>query len=211
MTILSLPVEAIIPAMLFAAVTAGTPGPANMLLLAMGSSVGFRRSMAFLFGTFAGFSLVLLVAALGVNTLFVLYPAAHTAFTVLSALYLLYLAWKIAGTKLPLAGGDTDAAARQSGFFQGAAVHPLNPKAWAMATSAFAQFADPVAPVALQWTAITAVFLIGGLPMNAIWVWAGDRIVGLIQDDTKRRLINISMAGLTVAIVVYMSAMQLNL
>ena len=68
--------EAILPAALFAALMAGTPGPANMVLMAAGAKYGTRRSLVFLLGVQTGFVLVLLLTALGMMTVLDHYPAS---------------------------------------------------------------------------------------------------------------------------------------
>ncbi len=78
-----------------------TPGPNNLMLMASGTNFGIRRTMPHFWGVILGFTVLVLLVGLGLSRVFVAYPAAHIALKVLSALYLLYLAWKIATAPRP--------------------------------------------------------------------------------------------------------------
>lgn len=204
-----LPPEVLIPALLFAALMIGTPGPTNMILLTMGAQFGVRRTMRFIFGVNCGFLVVLSLVALGLGTLFEQFPPVRILFIFLSGGYLIYLAWKIANSPLPTANSAEDPSLQTAGFLKGVMAHALNPKTWATVTTAMAQFTDPVAaPVFLQAMMLGVLFVMTGVPINMVWTWAGDRIVGAIQNDRTRQMVNYSLSFLTVAIVVYMMAQQ---
>ena len=80
----------------------GSPGPATISLTAAGSAYGVRRSLAYLVGIIAGTTIVLVAVATGITATLVIDPALRTALIVISALYILWLAYHIA-TAPPLA------------------------------------------------------------------------------------------------------------
>ncbi|WP_052742054.1 LysE family translocator [Kiloniella litopenaei] len=202
-----MPIENIIPALVFAAVMSGTPGPANMILMATGAKLGFRGAFPFTMGVQSGFFLVLAVAAFGVTSLLKGVPGLAPVITVISSGYLLYLAWKIARSDPgKLSGGESVSAV---GYLNGLIVHPMNPKAWLMATTVFAQFTSQSSPVWEQWGVMCLIFIVGGFPTNCMWSWCGSRIISSIQSPQKRLIINGVLAVLTVAIVAYMGIGQM--
>ena len=202
-------IEAVIPAALFALLMISTPGPTNMILLTMGSHFGVRRSMQFIIGVNCGFLVVLALVVVGIDALFSIVPGMRTVFILLSGGYLLYLAWKIATSKPPTADASKTPDAGQAGFVKGVLTHIFNPKTWASVTTAMTQFTDPaVAPLAVQSMVLGAIFVTIGVPVNMVWTWAGDRIIGAIQQDRTRIMVNGGLAFLTVAIVIYVMAGQ---
>ncbi|WP_020592564.1 LysE family translocator [Kiloniella laminariae] len=198
--------ENILPAWIFAVVMSGTPGPANMILMATGAALGFRRALPFTCGVFIGFTVVLAVAGFGITALLDGFPALGPVITVGSSCYLLYLAWKIARIDLKKSSGE--AAAKSVGLINGLIVHPMNPKAWLMATTVFAQFSDHSRPAWEQWLVMSVIFLFGGFPTNCIWTWGGDRLISSIQSPGRRFAVNLFLAISTVAIVAYMAFNQ---
>ncbi len=80
----------------FATVTAFTPGPNNLMLAASGANFGFRRSLPHILGIWVGFMSMFLAASFGLASLFALLPALYSILKVLSIMFLLYLAWRIA-------------------------------------------------------------------------------------------------------------------
>ena len=59
--------DQIIAFAIFAAVAAGTPGPSNVMLTAVGASVGWLRGLPCLFGVAAGMGALIFVSAFGLG------------------------------------------------------------------------------------------------------------------------------------------------
>src|SRR5256885_6627636 len=78
--------------------------------------------------------MVLLVGG-GLGAVFERLPVIYTALKYLGAAYLVWLAWKIAGSG-GIDGGN--AGTRPFGFWQAAAFQWVNPKAWIMAIGVIA-------------------------------------------------------------------------
>jgi threonine/homoserine/homoserine lactone efflux protein len=178
----------------FAVVNSITPGPNNMMLMASGVNFGFRRTMPHLVGVNLGFMLMMLLVGLGMGQIFARFPAIYTAMKVLGALYLLWLAWKIARSG-PLQEGET--AGQPMSFLQAAAFQWVNPKAWAMVVGAIAAFTEPSAYVA-SVLAITALYAIGGTPASFVWVTFGTAMRRLLRDPKQVVWFNRVMALLLV-------------
>lgn len=187
----------------FAASQVGTPGPANMAMLATGARFGFARALPFMFGVLLGKQLIIWPIGFGLMELASAVPWVFVALKYISAAYICYLAWKIAN--LRLTPGTMGVA---PGFFQGLIVHPLNPKAWAMITAGFTNFVSPETS-ALQATAvIAAVLFTVQAVFHPIWTFAGDRIAATLSGTPSERYLMWALAGLTVASVLFVLASQ---
>ncbi|MBL4906418.1 MAG: LysE family translocator [Sneathiella sp.] len=191
-----MPTETIVLIFMFAVSMVGSPGPANMALMATGASFGYRQSTPFILGTIFGFFLVGIGVAAGLGTLFVLFPTLRYAFLVLSAAYILYLAYKIAFQDPKIAKAD-----KKPGFLAGCLIHPLNPKAWVMLIAAFSQFIDPDISYLNQLTIILTIFIGVGLVLNSAWCYSGALLNKFVTSTRTLRLINQSLAVLMIVVV----------
>jgi threonine/homoserine/homoserine lactone efflux protein len=178
----------------FAVVNSITPGPNNMMLMASGVNFGFRRTMPHLAGVNLGFMLMMLLVGLGLGQIFARFPIVYASMKVLGALYLLWLAWKIARSG-PIEDGE--AVGQPMTFLQAAAFQWVNPKAWAMVIGAIAAFTEPSAYV-MSVLAITALYLIGGTPSSFVWVVFGTAMRRLLRHPRQVVWFNRTMALLLV-------------
>ena len=81
----------------FAFSTTITPGPNNIMMLSSGVNYGVKASLPHFFGICFGFPLMVLLVGLGFGLIFTTLPWLHTVIKVIGVVYLLWLAWKIAG------------------------------------------------------------------------------------------------------------------
>ena len=88
----------------------GSPGPSTMSVTAVGAAYGFRRSLKYACGLIVGTTAVLLAAVVGIVTIVLSIPHAAPILVAVSAVYLLYLGFKIA-TAPPLTGQRAEVAA----------------------------------------------------------------------------------------------------
>lgn len=178
----------------FAVVNAITPGPNNMMLMTSGVNFGFRRTMPHLAGVNLGFMLMLLLVGLGMGQIFAQFPVLYTGMKVLGALYLLWLAWKIARSG-PIADGAE--VGKPMTFLQAAAFQWVNPKAWAMVVGAVAAFTEPSSYTG-SLIIITALYLLGGTPSSFVWVAFGTAMRRLLRNPVQVIWFNRAMALLLV-------------
>lgn len=174
--------------LLFAAAMVASPGPANMVLVAAGARFGLLASLPFIAGVALGKQLVIWPIGLGLSGATGGMPWLGEALRWISAAYIVWLAWRIAGSSLrPGAAGDS--APSPPGLAAGLIVHPLNPKAWAMVIAAFASFAPTAAPP----LATTATLAIGFLAVQALfhplWCWGGAALAARIKGQRAERLL----------------------
>ena len=122
------------------------------------------------------------------------YPVAYDVLKVVSVVYLLYLAWKIATAAAP--EGDSSASGKPFTFLQAAAFQWVNPKAWTMALTAVSLYSpdrelQSIAIIALVFGAIN-------VPSISVWTVMGQQLRRLLTSTTRLRAFNASMAVLLV-------------
>jgi len=142
------------------------------------------------------------------------FPITYTILKILSVLYLLYLAWKIAnaappqalsgkvGTGFPSESAnnkkfETQETGKPFSFLQACAFQWVNPKAWAMALTAISVYTPTQGVVAILTTAL--IFGVINLPSCSIWMFIGQQMQRFLTNPTRLRAFNIVMAVLLVA------------
>lgn len=184
----------------FAASQVGTPGPANMALMATGARFGFRAALPFVAGVALGKQLIIWPIGFGLMGLATQLPWLFTVLKWASVAYIFWLAWRVANLRLSPGGKTVDKA---PGFVAGLIIHPLNPKAWAMITAGFTSFVTPDTPT-LQATATIAICLfLTQAVFHPIWTYGGDRIAHTVAGRPAERYLMWTLAVLTVLSVLY--------
>ncbi|MBL4806364.1 MAG: LysE family translocator [Rhodobacteraceae bacterium] len=178
----------------FAFVSSVTPGPNNLMLLASGVNFGVVRSLPHMIGISTGFVLMSLILGLGLVQLFDRYPSIHLALKILSVAYMLWLAWKIANASAPK---TENSGAKPLSIWQAAAFQWVNPKAWAMATTALTVYAPTgdFRTVAM----VSVIFGCVNFPTISFWVILGQNFRKVLSNPRNLRVFNITMALLLVA------------
>ncbi|MEM6305461.1 MAG: LysE family translocator [Pseudomonadota bacterium] len=183
------------PLAIFAASQIGTPGPANLALLATGARFGFRAALPFVAGVALGKQLIIWPIGYGLMRLADQVPWAFEVLKYAAAAYICWLAWKVANLRLT----SGQANGRAPGFLAGLIVHPLNPKAWAMIVGAFTAFVAPQTPVFTATASVAAVLLACQILLHPIWTLAGDRIAATLAGTAAEPYLMRTLAALTVA------------
>ena len=179
----------------FAFVTVITPGPNNLMLMTSGANFGFRRSIPHMLGVGLGFPMMILPVGLGVMQVFDMWPLSLSILKVLSIIYMLYLAWRIAHAAPP--DGAAQTGSKPFTFLQAAAFQWVNPKAWSMALGAITLYATGRDLSAVLWVAGTYVAM--GCISTTSWTVLGQQLRRLLNRPTRLRVFNWTMAALLVA------------
>jgi threonine/homoserine/homoserine lactone efflux protein len=189
----------LVPLVAFSAISAGTPGPNNLLLWASGAQFGVRRTLPHVLGTSLGIGLMALGVAAGLGALVAAVPEVAFAMKVAGSAYLLWLAWQIAGASAlaPVA------VARPLDVVQAAAFQAINPKGWIFALGAMATFRPTTLPIVTGSLLVAAVMMAVILPTAGVWAAAGGLIGRLLQGARTRRAVSIVLAVLLAASVIY--------
>lgn len=177
----------------FAFVTSVTPGPNNLMLMASGANFGFRRTLPHMLGISLGFGVMCFAMGLGVAGAMLALPATGIVLKLVSVLYMLWLAARIARAAPPDAAA---APGRPMTFLQAAAFQWVNPKAWTMALGAIALYAADRSLMALIWVAV--VFSLVNLPTVSLWALMGQGMRRWLDRPSRLRAFNWTMAALLV-------------
>ncbi|WP_425043112.1 LysE family translocator [Primorskyibacter sp. S87] len=178
----------------FAFASSITPGPNNLMLMTSGANFGFRRSIPHMLGIGIGFTFMVVLVGTGLMQVFDTIPYSYAVLKCLSAVYLLYLAWKISQAGPVRAQG---AEARPMTFLEAATFQWVNPKAWAMALTAISAYSPDRSMSAVLLVAL--VFGAVNLPSVGTWTVLGQQMARFLTDPHRLTLFNRTMALLLVA------------
>jgi threonine/homoserine/homoserine lactone efflux protein len=186
----------------FAVVAAVTPGPSNVMLTAAGAAGGVVRGLPCLLGVAAGMASMMFVVPLGLGSLVLGHPLALAVLRWLGALFLLWLAWKIATS-----GGAAGAPAerRPVGFAEAAAFQWVNPKSWLVTVSAAGTYLGAESGGAVAQSALLGgLFVAAALPSGLVWLAFGATMQRLLRAPRALRAFNVSLGVLLALSVVVM-------
>ena len=181
----------------FAFSQVATPGPANMAMMATGARFGFRAALPFVAGVILGKQLIIWPIGYGIMEVASEVPLLFEILKFLSALYIIWLAWRVANMRLSSGEPSVDAP----GFWSGLLVHPLNPKAWAMILVGFTNFVESDTSTFYATLYIAASLLIIQIICHPIWTLFGDRIAKFIIGKKYERVFMWFLALVTVILV----------
>ena len=188
--------DTLVALVVYAFVTSITPGPNNFMLLASGVNFGFQRTVPHILGISIGFAFLFVAVGFGLGALLTAFPALHTALKIAGGAYLLYLAWRIAMSRS--LGKNGGATARPMRLYEAAAFQWVNPKAWVLAVTSMAVYADPQQPF-LSIAVVVLVFTLVGLPSVSTWAGFGVALRGFLADPVRLKWFNIAMGVLLAA------------
>ncbi len=178
----------------FAFSQVGTPGPANMAMMATGARFGFRSALPFVCGVVLGKQLIIWPIGFGLLKIADQMPIFFELLKYLSAGYIIWLAWRVANMSILQDREETAVP----GFVAGLWIHPLNPKAWAMIITGFTNFVGQGTPT-LQATAVIAASLfLTQLICHPLWTYFGDQIARVVAGKTAERYLMWCLAALTI-------------
>lgn len=189
-------IDVFLALVVFAFVMAFTPGPNNILLTASGVNFGFARSVPHLLGVDAGFLLLLAVFAAGLGLVFAALPALQITLKIAGAIYMLWLAWRVAVAR-PVEEKQ-DAPGRPMTFIEAVAFQWVNPKAVVAALSGVAVYMRPGHELN-DFAVVLAVFALATALSTVTWTGFGVALRGFLRSPLHARIFNVSMALLLVA------------
>ena len=184
----------------FAVVAGFTPGPNNLMLAASGANFGVRRTLPHLLGIVFGFPLLLLAVGLGLGAMFQRHPETHAVMKFVGAVFLIYLAWRIAS-----ASPDTSDSAigRPLTFLEAFLFQLVNIKGWVFAIGAITTYTTVGGRVSQELAVILAMSILVTIGSTTAWTGFGVVLSRFLHESPKtRRVFNISMALLLVLSIV---------
>ena len=182
----------------FAFVGSFSPGPNNAVLWASGISFGFRRTIPQIVGAALGVGTLVVGVAAGIGAFLEAVPAAAIAPRVAGSVYLLYVAWLVAGSGA-IARAE---AARPFGVWQAAVFQWLNPKAWIFAIAMVGTFLPEDLPRLAGIGLLAGVVIVVVTISFTIWAAGGAALARFVADERRRRIVSLVLAALIVASIV---------
>ncbi|AOJ06326.1 threonine transporter RhtB [Burkholderia mayonis] len=179
--------------LLAAVVVMGSPGPSTVSATAMGASYGVRRSLRYAWGLIAGTVAVLLLVSTGVTAFVMSMPNGTRVLNVISAIYILYLAYKIAtAPPLDARAGRVSSPAFKGGFLLAVA----NPKAYIAIGAVFAGTTLVASNYSLDAAAKIVLLSVMIIIIHLGWLLAGVSLSRFLHDPVASRIINVSLAAI---------------
>ena len=154
----------------FALASSATTGPVNIIGAMTGARFGTRRALPFVSGATFCFLMLFLGFGAGMlaGTAWIL--ALSRPMTLIGGAYLLWLAW---GLLRDGGGRAGPALAQPPGFWAGAMVQGLNPKAWLAVLSSLSTFVLPLSDPARGLMVFAILFTAICWGCLALWAWGG--------------------------------------
>lgn len=209
--------QSLLPLIAFTASSAMTPGPNNIMLMTSGVNFGFRRTVPHMLGVMFGFPVMVLIVGLGIGTTVLTQPLVHQVVTVIGILYLLWLAWHIAAADVTsneaeliaaeheVEAGEAPpakAASKPMSFLGAAAFQWINAKAWISIIGMLAIYAPKGYGVIGGILVVALINLVTAAASATTWALFGLAVARWLENPTRRRLFNVTMALLLVATLV---------
>lgn len=187
----------LLPMMMYCFVMSITPGPNNLMLTASGANFGYRLTLPQVLGCVAGNVALTMIACNGLGQLFVAFPVAQTVLRTGGAVYLLWLAWKLAQARM----GDAQAL-RPFTFLEGVMFQAFNPKSWIRAITLASVFMPAGANPLTAGLAISLIGAVIAVPCLSMWALFGVAMRSVLTDPRKQRVFNLVMAVALVLLAV---------
>ncbi len=172
------------------------------MLTASGVHYGFARTIPHMLGIACGHILQVLATCLSLGELFLRYPEVQTLLKVAGFLYLIYLSYRIVGSKV--ASGKKNGG-RPLYFIEAVLFQFVNPKAWVFVSTVAVLFLPQEREsllVVASVIALTAGIVV--IPCIALWAGFGQALQRFLQRPKAMRVFNISIALALVATAIYL-------
>jgi threonine/homoserine/homoserine lactone efflux protein len=182
-----------------------TPGPGVLSTAGVGAAFGFRAGLRYVFGLCIGTNLVALTVISGLAAIVLAITWARNTLLLLSALYLLYIAARIAfaGKKIAFIEASEIPGIRDALILQ-----MINPKAYAVNMTWFSGFAlvpeSLIAETLIKFLVINLIWI----PIHLLWLAGGNVVNQFDLSPRTHFMINGAMA-LALVIVVALAILSL--
>jgi len=168
----------------------GSPGPAPLALAATSATFGVRNSIPFLLGILSGLIVVIIAASTGFAVILSAAPQLKFALQVMGAIYIGYVAWKIATAPINTAEADIKCPSLVDGFM----LNLLNPKAYATFLALFSQFLLPFESAVASYIITGGAAFIVAIVVDTGWVLLGGGLKPIFEKPRAARVLRISFA-----------------
>ena len=155
-----------------------TPGPSNVSASALGSKLGYRKSIAYMAGMSISFFLILLVSGLFADFLKANYSQFSTYLKWIGAVYIV---WLVISLFIPTHQGQADKPTG-IGLISGFLLVLLNPKGILFAITTFASFSELVAGSLLKVIGFAFFLALLLYASSSTWALTGSALASLFNN-----------------------------
>ena len=175
-----------------------TPGPGVLSTAGVGAAFGFNAGLRYVTGLFIGTNLVALIVVSGLAAVILATTWARNTLLVASAIYLLYLAARIAfaGKKIAFIHAE-----EIPGLRAGLLLQLINPKAYAVNMTWFTGFMLFPDSLLIETLVKFLVINLIWVPIHLIWLAAGNLVNQLDLSPQTHFRVNCAMALAMVIVV----------
>lgn len=194
--------ENFIPFILYVLASVYTPGPNTILSMVNARQYGFKSSLPFYMGIFTGFTVVMFGCSYFNLFLFTIMPKIEKFIRIVGAIYMLYLAYKVAfGRKK----GTNAFGNGTNNYLSGLSMQFLNPKVIILGITVMGTFIIPYYKSGIELILFSLLLSLVALSANLCWGLFGSLLQGFIKKYDKQ--FNLVMGIL----LVYCAASILNI
>lgn len=183
----------ILSLLIYAVVASFTPGPNNLMSLYYANQVGFKKSIRFSLGVFAGFVIILGACAVFSTSLALVFPKVEWVMKVIGFIYMIYLAYKIFKSSSSSSSSFSD---KNNSFPAGLLLQFLNPKGVIYSLTVIATFVTPHYHTLISQTLWVVVLAFIAFLGTVCWALFGSVFNALISRHEK--VFNMVMALLLI-------------
>jgi threonine/homoserine/homoserine lactone efflux protein len=173
----------------------GSPGPGIAALILVGRTAGLSGGLRYYAGLQLGLAAAAALSAAGLYSLLRAYPAAMRGLSVAAAIYLIYLAYKIAASPV---GSSIEGRDTRPSWTAGLLLGVANPKAYAAFATLLASHplsqATAASDLLLKWTLCIAVIVV----VDIAWLLVGVSLNLMSIHPTVERILNLSLSAMIV-------------
>lgn len=169
-----------------------SPGPVNMMIITSGINHGFVKTLSFISGATIGFTLLLLMVALGLSNVFTLYPTLFSLLEIFGALFIIYIGYKIASSSGSLVIKETEQ--KKLKFYEGFLLQWLNPKAWVASISGVSMFVVDE----LSLTVFVIMYFIVCYVSLSFWGVLGQKATLFLNTNMRLKVFNMIMGAILI-------------
>ena len=157
----------ILSLILFAIFMTGSPGPGNLLMMAGGASLNFKKCIYFLIGLVTGKTLVNFLIFFGLGAFVINNNIIFEVLKYLSSIFILFFA--LSSLKI----NEVESSDSKFNFKNGFIIHPLSPKTWSMLILAQTQLINLNLNQFQRSIIIWIIFTCGQILFHSLWCIAG--------------------------------------
>jgi threonine/homoserine/homoserine lactone efflux protein len=181
-----------------------TPGPNTTLAAAMGANHGLAHAMRFVVAVPFGWCTLIVASAAGLGTLLATAPAFGAAIRIGGALYMFWLAWRLARSEGGRGGAENGTL--DVGFLRGIALQWVNVKAWIAALTIAATWVTVDGRLATRLAWVLPIAAAYALASNFVYAAVGAALRRWLAHGRRIAWFNGAMAALLAATALWVVA-----